>query len=74
MAAVTGHAVSARMRFLKEGLEEATRVVIDQDMPSGSGGLISVDTSGRIAMPYNCEGMYRAAADSSGHLEVAIWD
>ncbi|MBG80843.1 MAG: beta-aspartyl-peptidase [Phycisphaerae bacterium] len=74
MAAVTGHAVSARMRHLNEPLAEAASVIIHQEMPAGSGGLIAVDGSGRLAMPYNCEGMYRAAADSSGHLEIAIWD
>ena len=74
MVAVTGHAVSARMRFLNESLEEATRAVIMESMPAGSGGLISVDASGRLSMPYNCDGMYRAAADSSGLRESAIWD
>jgi hypothetical protein len=33
-----------------------------------------VDRNGAIALVFNSEGMFRGAADSSGRLEVAIWD
>lgn len=39
----------------------------------GSGGVISMDARGNIAMPFNTEGMYRASIDTRGDLEVAIY-
>jgi len=39
----------------------------------GDGGLICVDGNGNIAMPFNTEGMYRAAKDSDGLLELSIY-
>lgn len=53
--------ISARMRHLGESVETAAEHVVMQDlaMNDGSGGVIAVDATGRIAMPFNCEGMYR---------------
>jgi len=34
--------------------------------------VIALSRSGEIAMVFNTEGMYRAAADSTGRSEVAI--
>jgi len=39
----------------------------------GSGGVISMDAEGNIAMPFNTAGMYRAAIDRDGALSVAIY-
>ena len=59
---VVAHNVSARMRYLGEPLAVATDYVINQSLPriGGSGGLIAVDRSGRVALPFNTSGMYRA--------------
>ncbi|MFW7355206.1 beta-aspartyl-peptidase (threonine type) [Ochrobactrum sp. J50] len=56
-----GAEIAARMRHAAQTLEQAaTSVVMEDLMPNdGSGGVISVDRSGNIAMPFNCEGMYR---------------
>jgi beta-aspartyl-peptidase (threonine type) len=52
--------------------------VIDELLPrlggaDASGGAIAVDRHGRVAMPFNCEGMYRAAIDADGTRTVAIY-
>jgi beta-aspartyl-peptidase (threonine type) len=39
----------------------------------GDGGLIALDRDGNIAMPFNSEGMYRAALDRSGRRTVGIY-
>jgi beta-aspartyl-peptidase (threonine type) len=38
----------------------------------GEGGLIAVDRSGHIAMPFVSEGMYRGSA-RDGRFQVAIY-
>jgi beta-aspartyl-peptidase (threonine type) len=39
----------------------------------GDGGLIAVDRRGNVAMPFNSEGMFRAAIDRRGKRVVAIF-
>lgn len=55
------HEIDARMRHLGETLQAAARAVVRDDLTAigGSGGLIAVDGNGAIALPFNCEGMYR---------------
>jgi hypothetical protein len=38
----------------------------------GDGGLIAIDRRGRIGMPFNSEGMYRACLDAAGRRTVAL--
>ena len=40
----------------------------------GDGGIIAVDSTGRVEMLYNSQGMKRASADSGGSLFVATFD
>lgn len=40
----------------------------------GRGGLIAVDAHGRVALPFNTAGMYRAWRDAEGRTGVAVWD
>jgi isoaspartyl peptidase/L-asparaginase-like protein (Ntn-hydrolase superfamily) len=74
MALVAGHALAMRMKLQGLSLHEAAEEIVHRGLPPRSGGLIAVDRGGAITMPFNCEGMYRAMADSSGQLEAAIWD
>lgn len=39
----------------------------------GSGGIISLDAKGNIAMPFNTAGMYRASVDGDGAVFVGIY-
>ena len=69
------HEIGARMRLLGESLEEAADHVVLRELPQlgGSGGLVAVDRQGRIAMPFNPEGLYHAAMGADGELHVAIY-
>lgn len=69
------HDVAARMAYGGAGLHEACDAVVLHELPrlGGSGGLIAVDAQGNVALPFNCEGMYRAAVDASGRRMVHIY-
>ena len=62
------HEIAARMRHGAQSLRDAARAVVMQDLAlnDGSGGLIAVDVAGCVVMPFNCEGMYRAAIEREG--------
>jgi beta-aspartyl-peptidase (threonine type) len=55
------HEIDARIRLAKMSMTRAAQEVILSDLGAagGSGGLIAVDPSGAISLPFNCEGMYR---------------
>ncbi|MBM9594313.1 isoaspartyl peptidase/L-asparaginase family protein [Roseitranquillus sediminis] len=67
--------VAARMRHRGESLEQAASHVVMQDLApnDGSGGLIAVDAAGRIAMPFNCEGMYRGCVTDGADIRTFIY-
>jgi len=69
-----GHEIDARMRWAGQDLAEAAdAVVLDLLGPiGGSGGLIAVDGQGHVALPFNCEGMYRGVVAADGRLRTAI--
>ena len=73
--AAAGHEISARVRYLGETLEQACAAVVQGDLPrlGGTGGVVAVDKDGRVALPFNCEGMYRAAIDGQGRATLAIY-
>jgi len=75
MRVAAAASVAARVRYGKEALAGAAQGVIDEITAlGGKGGLISVDSQGNIALPYNSRGMKRASADANGHFEVKIFD
>lgn len=67
--------VSALMLFGKKTLEQACKEVIHNSLSSigGDGGLIAIDTSGNICMPFNTEGMYRAQRSSGQKSIIQIF-
>jgi isoaspartyl peptidase/L-asparaginase-like protein (Ntn-hydrolase superfamily) len=69
-----GHEIDARMRWAGQDLAQAADGVVLQLLGpiGGSGGLIAVDGQGRVAMPFNCEGMYRGMVGADGRLRTAI--
>ena len=72
--AVLAHDVAARMRYGGESLAAAARRALDTVARlGGDGGLIAVDRRGRIVMPFNSEGMYRASIERTGRKTVAIF-
>lgn len=70
-----GHEIDARMRLAGESLDEAARHVVMEVLHAndGSGGLIAIDRDGRVAMPFNCEGMYRASVVENGERTIGIY-
>ncbi len=57
-----------------QSLPEASRSVIDQiGEMGGDGGLIALDRKGRIADPFNSQGMKRAWLEPDGHIGVEVF-
>ncbi len=74
MRAAVGHDVAARLRYGKQPLARAAAAALAQVKAiGGDGGLIAVDRRGDVAMPFNSEGMFRAAIDRSGKKRAAIF-
>ena len=69
------HDVAARMRYGAAGLDEAARAVLDNVRKyDGDGGIIAVDRAANIAMPFNSQGMKRAAVSSTMPAVVRIFE
>jgi isoaspartyl peptidase/L-asparaginase-like protein (Ntn-hydrolase superfamily) len=74
MRAVLAHTVSARMRYRGESLAVASRKALREvEKLGGTGGLVAVDAKGRVAMPFNTEGMYRGRVNAAGEWLVEIY-
>jgi beta-aspartyl-peptidase (threonine type) len=67
--------VSALMEYRGLGLAAAADTVIHQRLNSvqGRGGLIALDRTGCVALPFNTEGMYRGWIDARGCAHTAIY-
>jgi beta-aspartyl-peptidase (threonine type) len=74
--AVAAYSVSARMEFGRQSLSDAAHDVVMKELLSkgGEGGLIAVDTSGAVTMPFNCEGMYRGVVRVGESPHVWIYE
>jgi L-asparaginase/beta-aspartyl-peptidase (threonine type) len=71
MRAAVAADISARVRYGRQSLKEATDGALsDMKILGGDGGLIAVDVLGQVAMPFTSEGMKRAVADWQGRFEV----
>ena len=71
--AVVAYDVAARMRYRGETLAWAARRALDRIVALGSeGGLIAIDRTGRIVMPFVSEGMYRGTA-CRGRYTTAVY-
>lgn len=72
---VAAHDIAARMQHGGQSLTDAANAVVHDVLPDmgGSGGVISLDAEGTVAMPFNTSGMYRASVDASGERVVRIY-
>jgi len=63
------------VRYGGDDVVHASDEVILQRVPAlgGNGGVIVLDRQGRVHMPFNTSGMYRAAIDGEGRRSVAIY-
>lgn len=69
------HDISALMEYKGLSLKDASDLVVNDKLvkAGGSGGVISVDKSGNISMPFNSSGMFRAFATADGKEGVFIY-
>lgn len=68
------HDISKRMEYLEEDLQTAANHVVNKTLvdAGGTGGIISVDKYGNVALPFNTAGMYRGYA-KPGDRKVSIY-
>lgn len=72
---VVAYDICARMRYQGVSLTQAADAVVHDVLAKagGDGGVIAMDRTGKIAMPFNTEGMYRAFIDVDGQMTIAIY-
>lgn len=73
--AVVAYDISCLMEYKGLSLEEACRMVVQDKLVKigGEGGLIAVDYSGNISLPFNSEGMYRGWLTEKDRPQTAIY-
>jgi L-asparaginase / beta-aspartyl-peptidase len=72
--ATAAHDVSALMEYRRKTVEEASIAVIDKiGKLGGTGGMIAIDKSGKVALPFNTSGMYRGYVDANGKFITEIY-
>jgi beta-aspartyl-peptidase (threonine type) len=72
---VVAHDIAALMRYSDTPLQDAVENIVLEKLVEfgGSGGVISINREGDIAMEHNTPGMYRGSIDTSGKLTTAIY-
>jgi len=74
MKTVAAYDVACRMKYKNMSLNEAASGTIEALFElGGEGGLVAVDALGNVALPFNCEGMYRAFITSDGEPIIEIY-
>jgi beta-aspartyl-peptidase (threonine type) len=67
------HDICARAEYLDQPVSQAAETVIFDVLEPGIGGVITLDSEGNVAMPFNTEGMYRGFILSTGESLVEIF-
>jgi L-asparaginase / beta-aspartyl-peptidase len=69
------HDISALMEYKGLTLSEASELVVNEKLvkAGGSGGVISLDKSGNVSMPFNSTGMFRGYATADGKEGILIY-
>jgi beta-aspartyl-peptidase (threonine type) len=73
--AIVAYDISCLMEYKNMTLEEACRTVVNEKLVrfGGEGGLVAIDASGNICLPFNSEGMYRGWKKPDGDYEIHIY-
>jgi len=76
MRAVAAYDLSCLMEYKGLSLWEAARHLVLDKLPAlgGEGGLIAVDARGRLVLPFNSEGMYRAWQYAGEEIHTAVFE
>jgi L-asparaginase / beta-aspartyl-peptidase len=69
------HDISALMEYKGLTINEASELVVNDKLinAGGSGGVICVDKSGNVSMPFNSTGMFRGFATADGKKGIFIY-
>jgi L-asparaginase / beta-aspartyl-peptidase len=69
------HDISALMEYKGLTLRDASELVVNDKLvkAGGSGGIIGVDKSGNVSMPFNSTGMFRGFATADGKEGIYIY-
>jgi len=69
------HDISALIEYKGLTLKEASELVVNDKLvkAGGSGGVICIDKSGNISMPFNSTGMFRGFATADGKEGIYIY-
>ena len=66
--------IAARLRHAGQSLRQAARAVVAAIAAlGGRGGVVAVDRTGALALPFNTAGMYRGYVRADGRIHIAIW-
>ena len=73
--AVVAYDISCLMEYKGLSLQSACDVVVMDKLVKlgGEGGLIAVDATGNICLPFNSEGMYRGWVENGAEKKIAIY-
>lgn len=68
------HEVSSLVRYAGKSIAEAAvdAIFVVLERSNGKGGLISINSKGEYALPFNTQGMYRGVITSSGQVKISI--
>jgi beta-aspartyl-peptidase (threonine type) len=68
-------AIAARLRYAGQSLDRAARTVLDElAVAGGFGGVIAIDSSGALALPFSTAGMYRGYVREGAAIHTAIYN
>ena len=67
--------IAARLRHAGQSLQQAAYAVVEALAEfGGRGGVVAVDRTGALVLPFNTAGMYRGYVGADGAIHTAIWD
>ena len=70
-----GFEIPARMRHAGQSLQQAAQAVVEALAKfGGRGGVVAVDHTAALVLPFNTAGMYRGYVRADGAIHTAIWD
>ena len=72
---VVAHDIASMIRYGGLSVGEAANAVVMSRLTAlgGTGGVIAIDRTGAISMPFNTPGMYRGSISTGGSPRTAIY-
>lgn len=71
---VVAHDIAARIKYANQSIQQASTEVIEMlKTKGGLGGVIGLDATGNVVMPFNTKGMFRGYISLEGEPVVALY-